>query len=208
MFGLLINGILIGLCVSIPVGPVGVIGIQRTIRDGWKHGACTAIGSITSDLFYALIAGYSLTFVVDFLQKYQTQIQIFGVIFIILFGIKTFLSNPARQLNNEKIGKKMNYLQNIISSFFLTFINPLIIFLFIAFFAQHEFITSDNTFIDVVLGYLGILIGALFWWILIIGTVNMFRNRFNVRGLRLINRLAGSFIILIAIGSIIWGIVK
>ena len=57
MFEFILKGIIIGICVSAPVGPIGILCIQRTLTKGKKVGIITGLGATFSDLFYAMIAG-------------------------------------------------------------------------------------------------------------------------------------------------------
>jgi hypothetical protein len=46
-------------------------------------------------------------------------------------------------------------------------------------------------------GLVSVLIGASLWWNLLTYFVNHFRNKFNIRGLKLINQITAIVIVLI-----------
>ena len=84
---IVISGFIIGLFTSVPVGPLGILTIQRTLNRGRWHGLITGLGASTSDLLYAAIVGFSMSFVTDFINAHQFWIQVIGSAIIILFGV-------------------------------------------------------------------------------------------------------------------------
>ncbi|GHT53565.1 hypothetical protein FACS189451_05640 [Bacteroidia bacterium] len=197
------KGILIGILVSAPMGPIGLLCIQRTLNKGQWHGFFSGVGAALSDLFYAGIVCLGMGFVVNFIEKNQYILQIVGSIFLLIFGIYTFRSNPSKQLHKPK--EQINSIsQDIISAFFLTLSNPLIIFVYIVCFSRFNFISSEETLFSILLGLLCILIGALSWWLLITFFVGKLRKVINLRGLWLINKIVGSVIILLSVLGLIY----
>ena len=131
---LLVKGFVIGVVVSAPLGPVGVLCIQRTLNKGRWFGFVTGLGAALSDIIYSLITGYGMSFMDELIIKHQTFLQIVGSIMLLAFGIYTFRSNPVKALRPVS-GKRGSYLHNFITAFFVTLSNPLIIFLFVGLFA-------------------------------------------------------------------------
>jgi threonine/homoserine/homoserine lactone efflux protein len=82
----LIKGILIGLLFGMPVGAVGAMTVQRTLSHGIKAGLMTGLGSSVADCVYASIGAFGLTFVSDFLLKYQTAIHTLGGTLLLING--------------------------------------------------------------------------------------------------------------------------
>ena len=66
IFDILVKGFIIGVVVSAPLGPVGVLCIQRTLNKGRWYGFVTGLGASLSDIAYALLTGYGMSFVSDF----------------------------------------------------------------------------------------------------------------------------------------------
>jgi len=202
MFETIWKGIIIGVCVSAPMGPIGVLVIQRTLNRGKYYGIVTGLGATASDLLYAIATGYGMSFVVDFLQSHQFGFQTFGSVFVLLFGFYLFRSNPVRQLT-KKTEMKESYMQDFGTSFALTISNPLIIVLLMALYARFNFINQQTSFLESAVGMISILLGATAWWLLLTSIVNLFRNKFNVRGLRFVNIITGSLIMTLALISLI-----
>ncbi len=202
--GNIIDGIIIGISASIPLGPIGVLVVQRTLNKGHLSGFVSGLGAAMSDTIYAIIAGFSLSFIVGFIETQLLWIQIFGAIILISLGLKIYNTNPAIQLRKQK-KKSTSLIQDFFSTFALTVANPLAVFLFMAFFAGFRVVGSKNTSIEHLLLISGVLIGAASWWLILSSLVNMFRSKINLRRLFWINKIAGStIIVLVVIAFSIW----
>lgn len=204
MLNVIFIGILIGILVSAPVGPIGILCIQRTISRGRLHGIVTGLGATTSDLIYVLIVGFCISYITEFITDYRIIIQTIGSIIVCVFGMHIFRSNPVAQLHrNDKSEKKTSYFNDYISAFGLCLSNPLIIFLFIGLFARFQLILPENRLGDNLIGLVAILIGATLWWIILTLIVGYFRNNFNLRGLWILNKITGSFLMLFGVIGIV-----
>jgi threonine/homoserine/homoserine lactone efflux protein len=206
MLELIIKGLIIGICISAPVGPIGVLCIQRTLNRGPYYGLVTGLGATASDLLYALMALFSMSFIVDFIHKNQLVIQLIGSFVVLVFGFYIFRSNPVKQLSRST-DKKDSYLHDFVTSFMVTFSNPLIIFILIALFARFRFILPEMTFPFVIASILAVLLGAFSWWVILTSVINLFRAKFNLRGLWLVNKITGSIIMSIAIFGLIFTVI-
>ncbi len=199
MFDTITIGFIIGLFTSVPVGPLGILTIQRTLNRGRWHGLVTGLGASTSDLIYASIVGFSMGFVTDFINEHQFWIQIVGSVIIMLFGVQLFLSNPSDRLESVKKSSKSDYVNDYLSAFGLCLSNPLIIFIFIGLFAQFNFFSADQKWYDTLVGLLSILLGAFSWWMTLTLLVSKLRSRFNIRGLWILNRITGAIMVILGI---------
>lgn len=199
---ILLKGFIIGIIVSAPLGPVGVLCIQRTLNKGRWYGFLTGIGASISDIIYALVTGYGMSFIADFLARHIYPLQIVGSLLLLLFGIYTFRSNPVKSIRPVS-KQKGTYIHNMVTAFLVTLSNPLIIFLFIALYARFGFVTKDIKIFEQVLGYLAIIIGAITWWFTITLLVSKVRKKFDLRGIWFINRTIGTIVIIISIVSVI-----
>ena len=102
---LLIKGLIIGVVVSAPLGPVGVLCIQRTLNKGRWFGFVTGLGAALSDIFYALMTGYGMSFMDELILKHQLLLQAVGSVMLLLFGIYTFRSNPVHSIRPVSLKK-------------------------------------------------------------------------------------------------------
>ena len=191
------KGFIIGVIVSAPLGPVGVLCIQRTLNKGRWYGFVTGIGASLSDIAYALLTGYGMSFVFDYVNKNIFYLQLFGSILLLIFGIYTFRSNPVQSIRPVSTSKG-SYFHNFITAFAVTLSNPLIIFLFVGLFARFAFVSEGVLVFEAVTGYLAIALGALTWWFGITFFVNKVRTQFNLRGIWILNRIIGGIVMVVS----------
>jgi threonine/homoserine/homoserine lactone efflux protein len=192
-----LKGMIIGIVASAPMGPVGVLCVQRTLNKGRWYGFATGVGAAISDLIYAAIAGFGMSFVVDIIENpiIAYWIKVAGSILLFIFGVWTFRSNPAQQIRPVSKNKS-NLVHNFITGFLVTLSNPLILFLFVAMFGQFTFVV--NNFVPQIVGYVFIVVGALLWWFGLTWLINKVRNRFDVRGIWIINRVIGVIVMVVS----------
>ena len=190
---------LIGLIASAPMGPVGVLCVQRTLNKGRWYGFITGIGAVVSDLIYAAITAYGMSYVMDVLNNQQTRmyLQIVGSVLLLVFGLYTYKSDPTKKIHNSGNGRGTLW-HNGVTAFLVTFSNPLIIFLFLASYAQFAFVMPNHPF-EMVVGFLSIIFGALLWWYGLTWLIDKIRGKFDANGIRLINQVIGSVLVLCSI---------
>lgn len=197
-YEMILKGLIIGIIASAPMGPVGILIIQRTMNKGRWEGFATGVGAALSDIIYAIITGLGVKFVTDTIEnpRIALWIKIVGSILLFAFGVYTFLSKPKDAPRPIKRNKG-TLLQNFLTGFAVTFSNPLIIFLFVATFAMFSFIIVENV-IAQILGYIALVAGALLWWYGLTGLVNKVRNNYNIRIIWVLNRAIGIAVIIVA----------
>lgn len=182
------SGFLIGILISAPMGPIGMLCIQRTLNKGRWAGFSTGIGAAASDLIYCLLTGFGLSFIEDFINRNQIILQILGSIVLIGFGLYLFRKNPARSLK-PPMETHQTFWSDMVTGFLFTFSNPLILFFIVGLFARFNFLLPEFRYYHYFAGYASIIAGALVWWYAITFFVNKVRAHFNVRSLWLINRI-------------------
>ncbi|MDE5886149.1 MAG: LysE family translocator [Muribaculaceae bacterium] len=197
------RGVAIGILISAPMGPVGMLCIQRTLAKGRRPGLYTGIGATISDLFYCLLTGFGLSFIQEFLEHNQNVIQLVGSAVLIGFGIYLFKKNPASSITQSNQDEPASPKKNILGGFFFTVSNPLILFLIIGLFARFNFPVPEVKFYHYIVGYLSIAAGALGWWWLVTYIINKVRTHFSLRSMWLINKIIGSVILIFAIVGIV-----
>lgn len=196
------RGVAVGVIVSAPMGPVGILCVQRTLEKGRRTGFFTGVGAAISDLFYCLLTGFGLSFIEEFLERNHDVIQLIGSVVLIAFGIYLFKSNPSRKL--KKPGERdASPRRDIINGFLFTFSNPLIIFLIIGLFARFNFMMPNLSFGHYMVGFIFIFAGALMWWWLVTFFVDKVRAHFNLRSMWLINKIIGGIILIFAAVGIV-----
>ncbi|MDR0429710.1 MAG: LysE family transporter [Tannerellaceae bacterium] len=197
MIGLIGKGLVIGILVSAPMGPVGMLCIQRTLSKGRWHGFVTGLGAVLSDIIYALVVCMGMGFVVSFVEDYQLPLQFVGSLVLGAFGYYIYQNNPTKSLKKQR-EVKLSYAQDFLTGFLLTFSNVLIVLLYIGLFARFRFVLPGYSFWMLIGGLICIAIGAVVWWFGITYIISKLRKWFNVRGIWVLNRIVGSIIILVA----------
>jgi len=157
------RGLAIGIIISAPMGPVGILCVQRTLEKGRRTGFFTGVGAAASDLFYCLLTGFGLSFIEGFLKANQNAIQIIGSVVLVVFGLYLFKSNPARTLRKPDAARS-SHRRDILQGFLFTFSNPLIIFLIIGLFARFNFLLPEISLPHYITGFAVIFIGGPLLW--------------------------------------------
>ncbi len=198
MLALAAKGFVIGILVSAPMGPIGMLCIQRTLSKGRWHGFITGLGAMVSDIVYAILTSLGMGVVVNFVEANQAPLQLGGSLVLAVFGYYIYQSNPVKNLRKQK-ERRLSFTQDFITAFLLTFSNVLIVLLYIGLFARFGFILPDHS-VGMIVGGVGCIgIGAVCWWLFITYIVSKLRKWFNVRGIWLMNRIVGSIIIALSI---------
>ena len=194
---LAVRGLVVGIVASAPMGPVGVLTVQRTLNKGRWYGFATGIGAAVSDLIYAVITGFGMSFVMDFVERPNTvfYLKLLGSILLFCFGAYTYYTKPATP--HKASGKRGTLWHNMFTGFAITVSNPLIIFLFLALFARVGFVVPEHH-VEQAIGYAGVLGGAIVWWLCLTTALNRLGSRFEMGTVRLLNRLLG---LLVMVGS-------
>lgn len=205
----LLKGVIVGLCASVPLGPIGVLCIQRTLSKGRNSGFITGLGAAVSDTVFAAIALLSLSFVQRILSDYQDVVMIAGGLIVGAFGVKLFMTNPIKQIKRVKSGDK-RYWQDFLSTVLMTISNPGAFFLMLGLFAFIGIDSGDGGgAANVIASALaGVFLGAALWWHILSTSINMFRNKMRLRQLIMINRVSGVVIMVLGVISVFEGLYR
>lgn len=193
------RGVAIGMLISAPMGPIGMLVIQRTLGKGRWPAFFTGLGASLSDLIYCLLTGFCVSFITDIIEAHQFILQLVGGVVLVGFGYYLMRKNPTRTLKKAELSSSSTAFKDIASGFLLTFSNPLILFFIIGLFARFNFILPEFGPHHYIFAYFTILGGAILWWYIITTLVNKLRARFNVRSLWLVNRIIAWILISMAI---------
>lgn len=194
-FLLMLKGLLVGIIASAPMGPVGILCIQRTMQKGRIYGIVTGAGAALSDIIYALMTGLGMSFVMDFIDNKNNVfwLKLVGSIMLFIFGIYMYRTDPRKSFRPTSTSKG-TLVHNFTTAFLVTLSNPLIIFLFIALFNMLTFVIPGNWFGQCI-GYLSIVTGAMLWWLGLTYVINKMRSNFGVRGIMRLNRTIGVIVL-------------
>lgn len=198
-----LRGLIIGVSIAAPVGPIGVLCIRRTLAEGRTAGFVSGMGAATADAVYGFMAAFGLTFISTFLLSQQMWIRLIGGLFLLYLGIRTFRAPVAeRAAEMEDRGLLGNYL----SIFVLTLTNPLTILSFAAVFAGLGVGAANGDYLAAAATVLGVFSGSALWWLTLSIGVSLFRSRFTPRAMGWVNRISGIVIVtfgVVAVASLL-----
>lgn len=203
-----IKGIAVGLFASIPLGPVGILCVQKTLSKGKYSGLITGLGAAVCDTFFATIALFSLSFVNLILNDYRNWVMIAGGIIVALFGVYLIFKNPIRKVKEINSGNK-RYWGDFFSTILMTITNPGAFFLILGILAFMRInVGEENSIYIITLTLAGVITGAILWWYTLTAFINIFRKKLKIKQLLTINKVSGVIILILGLISIIEGIYR
>jgi len=194
LINIILNGIVVGLLASVPLGPAGILCIQRTLSKGHKAGFISGLGAASSDTLFASIAFFSLSLVVGFIEAHLNVIKAAGGICISVIGIIIYTKNPVIQMRRNRTGQS-NLWRDYLSAWLVAFANPAILLIFIALFAAVNLSAAAASPINALVMLAGVFAGGALWWFTLTFVVNLFRKNFRPKHLLWLNRIAGAVIL-------------
>jgi threonine/homoserine/homoserine lactone efflux protein len=178
---LLLQSMLIGLSIAAPVGPIGLLVIQRTLQGGTTLGLATGLGAAVADAAYGAIGAYGVTVVISTLQSARTPLALVGAGFMLWLAWRTWrgaASAPAApNAPTQHLAGAFG------ATFLLTLSNPATILSFAAIFSALGAVGASRPGLMVV----GVLIGSALWWLFLCALVARLRSRFDARWRRRID---------------------
>lgn len=202
-----LKGMMVGIIVSAPMGPVGMLVVRRTLMKGRNYGFATGLGAAFSDIFYAVITGIGLGYVLSFIhdEKSQFVLRIVGSALLFLFGFFAYRTKVKEA--HAPSNKKGNLMQNCATGFLLAVSNPLIIFMFMALMARFDFVSGTDWHVEL-LGYAAVFFGAALWWSLLTTTLKNSVQRFGINIVYAFNRILGIIVMVVAVLTLIYTLLK
>lgn len=203
-WGLFIKGFIIGFSIAAPVGPIGILCIQRTLLSGNIHGLATGLGAATADALYGFVAAFGLTFISDFLVDQSIWFRLIGGLFLCYLGVKAFSNKPPAQ----SIAMTYNTVYSAYgTSFLLTLTNPMTILFFAGIFAGLGVVSESIHYAAAGLMVIGVFSGSAAWWFFLSAATGILRHKISERKLALVNKISGVVILVFGIGALISAVV-
>lgn len=200
MFVLFIKGLIIGIVIAAPVGPIGVLCIQRSLHDGFKVGLMTGLGAAIADGTYGVIAGFGFTALSDLLVAQQFWIRLLGGFFLLYLGIKLF---STQSVENTKDKSEQSSWHALVTTYLLTMTNPATVLSFLAIFSGLGLSQTTADYAHAMALVLGITLGSALWWLILSGGVALvLHHRISPSVIRRINKISGIIIVSFGIYSL------
>jgi threonine/homoserine/homoserine lactone efflux protein len=188
---LLIEGILIGLVVAVPVGPLGLLCINRALMLGPLCGLCSGLGVATADAIAAGIAALGITLISGFLTDYQVLLRFIGGIFLCYLGYRIFRAEPVSRVPVNSVN---GLLSAFATTFFLTLSNPVTILSFVAIYAGWHVPSLRGQYVAAATLTAGVFTGSALWWLGLFLGLTAFHEKFDLRFLFWVHRVSGAVI--------------
>jgi len=177
------QSLLIGLSIAAPVGPIGLLVIQRTLQRGTAVGLATGLGAAAADALYGAVGAFGVVWLIDALQGARVPLALAGGAFLLGLAWRTWHSAPATRAATPGSGRGLA--PSFAGTFVLTLSNPATIFSFIAVFGTlGARLRVASPWVMVA----GVLIGSALWWLLLCAVVARLRTRFDARAMAWVNR--------------------
>jgi threonine/homoserine/homoserine lactone efflux protein len=194
LFVFFLKGIAVGIVIAVPVGPVGVLCVRRTIFEGRLFGFVSGLGAACADTIFGIIAGFGLTVISNLLLDYQVWLRSFGGLFLIYIGISALCKPVKQEAPPEKNAE--NLFAAFFSTFVLTITNPITILAFLGIFAAVGFTGNEATYGRAAMLVAGVLVGSLVWWLGLSLGAGLLRGSFEQKHLLWLNRASGTILTL------------
>lgn len=200
----LFRGLIIGVSIAAPVGPLAVLCIRRTLTQGRVAGLVSALGIASADAVYGAIGGFGLTFISSFLLDHQFWLRLIGGLFLCYLGFKTWRTKPAE--NTVRLESKAGLAGMYVSTFLLTLTNPLTILSFAAILAGLGLGSTGGDYLAASILIVGVFLGSAGWWLVLTTVVSLFRSKISSKAMVWINRVSALVIFgfgLLALASLL-----
>lgn len=199
---LFLQALFLGFLVAAPVGPIAILILQRSFQVGWRAGLASGLGAAVADALFAFLASLGLAALLEGYRESHHFVGGLGALALILVGMKFFFQNPPALKTEEVLSERYlhQYLWDSLSVFLLTLTNPMTIVAFGALFAGSDLIPLDPRRIDYLRISLGVLVGSLLWWVLLVALAQPIRR--NLSLLRIHRALEVIGVILIVMGGV------
>jgi len=194
---LFFKAMLIGLSIAAPVGPIGLLCIQRTLAHGMHIGFVSGMGAACADAVYGAIGAFGMVAVTDYFVSLSMPLAIGGALFLGWMGVKLLLTNNEVGMAAGAGAQAAS--KAFISVFALTLANPMTIISFVAVFAS---IAGPKALGQAAAGLmvLGVFLGSAIWWLLLSAGVALLSSQVGTGLQGFINRVGG----LLLLGFALW----
>jgi threonine/homoserine/homoserine lactone efflux protein len=196
-------GIIIGVLITAPIGPVNVLCLQRAVERGFWGGVAAALGTVLGDGLIALFAALGVNAITGAIRLHRFSIETVGGLALFLYGVRLFFAQPrlTREAEAAKTSSLGDFVWDIPQTFFLTITNPAAVLGLFAIFGGVSSFVEVESYVDVFTMVAAIMGGSLTWWILLCNFIANIRHRLDLGMLRLINRIAG--VLMFAFGGLL-----
>ena len=195
-FFLLATGIVIGLAMTAPPGPVNMLVIRTAISGGFRAAFLTGLGSVVSDMIYASAAAYGVSSITHLITAYAQALMVAGGMILVAIGVR--LARTRISLDRLGAGAaagRGRIAARMLTAFTMSITNPGVLFGFLAIFGTMSGVLRlGETAARPLTAVCGVAIGVALWWLCLSFVVSRVRERISEAMLARINRWTGVLI--------------
>ena len=194
----ILKGFVVGMCASMPVGPIAILVVQKTMSKGRQAGFVSGLGASVVDTMYATIALFALAFAQKFIEEHENIILLVGGAILIIIGVSMALSNPLRRKVKDN-GKPNVSSKDFLQAMAMGVSNPMAIFVMfalLAFFGVAQETPRDWNVAPIILS---ISAGSVTYWFTMSWALSKFSDKFSLRTILWTSRVMGALVIIIGI---------
>lgn len=184
---LLAKALGIGLLLAVPVGPIGLLCLRRSLTLGMAAGMAVGLGAATADGIYAGVAAFALGAAAPFIAD-AAWLGAAGGIALVAIGVKDIAhrdANPAPPGLRAHMGV---YAGTVL----LTMTNPATVLTFAAIIVGLGLVPDIASTLDGLVFVAGVFLGSTVWWVILAGLAGKLGDRLPPGAIRWTRRIAGA----------------
>ena len=193
----IVKAFLVGVCASVPVGPIAIFVVQKSLSQGHKAGFVAGLGASVVDTIFAIIAIFALAFAQEFIDQHRSIILLVGGAVLILLGISMATSDPFKRIKAD--GSSSVSPKDFGKSLAMGLSNPMAIFVLFTLFAFFGLTEQAPHTWKVAPILLSVSAGTVAWWFGLSWLISRFRKNFKMRTILWISRVTGAIVVIIGI---------
>lgn len=195
------RGIFIGYSVSIPVGPVALLVMRRSMVGGRAKGIFSGLGAATVDLVCGTIAVLGIQGLTLVIQSHEHILRIVGGLFLIGFGLHTLKTFAEGE--DHEAARALSLGKAYWTTAALTIANPLTWLGLIFVSAAAGAGAGKLSPLDTAFTAIGISTASASWWVFLSTSAAWLGKKAGGKILRIINVVAGTALLLVGAFQIV-----
>lgn len=204
----IIYGILIGMIISAPLGPVGLLCLRESIYGGRKEGLLIGVGATISDTLYALFVYKGVGLILEHLEANNDMLRLIGGIIIIIFSYFVYrhAAQKIKYTPTKRLSKRHGA-RKVLTAFLVTLSNPLIMLLMLPLFARFNFVQPSATpRLTLIVAMSAIAVGCMLWWTILTYWVIQLHKKLGERGIKWVGYTVALILAVIGLISVYTGL--
>lgn len=202
------QAVVIGISIAAPVGPIGLLTIQRTLDRGPKSGFATGLGAALADMVYGAVGAFGVSSVISMLAGARLPLALAGAAILLWLAWRTWhakleeADDKAPRTAEASAEKQFAILaRDLVGTFLLTVSNPATILSFVAIFSVLA--GSSRTAVAPWYMVAGVFTGSCAWWLVLSIGVSGLRRHFTALWRRRVNHVSAAVLAIFALWQLI-----